>query len=36
MKLHEKEMIGVSHHPHLNLLASYSDEGNLKLWASDI
>ena len=32
LKAHEKEVIGVSIHPHRNLVATWADEGTLKLW----
>ena len=32
MRLHKKDVLGMSHHPHRNILASYSDDGTLKLW----
>jgi len=34
LKVSERETIGVDHHPHFNMLCSYDDEGNLKLWRS--
>mmetsp|Transcript_25439 Transcript_25439/g.28303 ORF Transcript_25439/g.28303 Transcript_25439/m.28303 type:complete len:510 (+) Transcript_25439:21-1550(+) len=34
VKLHDKEIIGACHHPHRNLLGSYSDDGILKIWKS--